>query len=80
VRNGTAAGLVDNDRARSSEHECKRSDKFCTALFHKNNRQAPLRVPFLFSTQQQQKDMNFSVLPQRQLLLIYDESIRPDAR
>jgi hypothetical protein len=34
----------------------------------------------LFSTQQQQKDMNFSVLRQRQLLLIYDESIRPDDR
>jgi hypothetical protein len=60
VRNRTAAGLVDNDCARSSEHECKRTHKFRTALFHSNIRQAPLRVSFLFSTQQQQKDMNFS--------------------
>jgi hypothetical protein len=79
MRNRAAAGLVDYDCARSSEHECKRTHKFCTALFHRSNRQAPLRVSFLFSTQQQQKDMNFSAVATATVAAEYNESIRPDA-
>ena len=48
-RTRTVAGLVDYDCARSSEHEGKRTDKFCTALFYGNNRQAPVRVSFCSS-------------------------------
>jgi hypothetical protein len=62
VRNRTTARLVNNDCARSSEHECKRADKFCAESFHRNNRQASIHVSLLLSTQQRENDMNFSAV------------------
>src|ERR1043166_8484568 len=59
LRNRTAAGLVDYDCARSSEHECKRTDKLCSAFFHRNNRQSPVRVFFCSLRSNNKKDMNF---------------------